>query len=305
MGECLAPLPSAGEIRIDVRAIGVNPVDAGNRSDGSWAGWSLPCIPGYEAAGVVDLVGPGVDGFAVGDRVVGMSAFRSEAGAYAEFMVVATGQAARLGDRTSFVDAAATPLAGGTAVQMLERLALPPGARLLVVGASGGVGSFLVQLAAAQGLVVIAVARETHHQRLREFGASLVVDYERSTGPTGDYVVGVVDAVADLVGGTAVARWLPRLRTGGQISAIQTPELELDDLLDRNLTFHGVLFTNDGDRTRRLITSIDDASLVAPVAVTLPMEEATKAHRLVEAGGSGGKIVLVTKRANFTDESED
>jgi NADPH:quinone reductase len=133
-------------VRIAVHAAGVNPVDAGNRADGRWAGQGLPCILGYDVAGAIDSVGPGVSGLAPGDRVMAMTHFPDGAGGYAEFTVVEAGLAAPIGSATSFVDPAATPLTAGTACLVLSRLGLPAVGRLLVLGASGGVGLFLLQL---------------------------------------------------------------------------------------------------------------------------------------------------------------
>ena len=152
------PVPGQGQVRVAVHAAGVNPVDAGNRADGSWAGLTVPFIPGYDIAGVVESLGPGVCGLTAGDRVMAMTHFPDGAGGYAELAVVGADQVAPISVGTSFVDAAATPLAGGTAFSVLSRLALSPGSRLLVLGASGGVGLFLLQFAAAAGIETIAGA---------------------------------------------------------------------------------------------------------------------------------------------------
>ena len=114
------PVPGPGQVRVTVRAAGVNPVDAGNRADGSWAGLAAPCVLGYDIAGVVDVTGPGVTGWAPGDRVMAMTHFRDGAGGYAELAVLSAGLLARLGDSTSFTEAAATPLAAGTALEVLR-----------------------------------------------------------------------------------------------------------------------------------------------------------------------------------------
>ena len=157
--EIADPEPGEGQVRIAVHAAGTNPVDAGIRADGTWAGTTLPWVPGYDVAGVIDAVGPGVTDLTPGSRVAAMTQFPRQGGGYAEFAVVDAAEAALLADSVSFVAAAATPLAGGTALEVIERLALPRGARLLVLGASGGVGSFLVQLAARSGIDVVAVGR--------------------------------------------------------------------------------------------------------------------------------------------------
>jgi NADPH2:quinone reductase len=291
LAETSAPQPRAGQVRIAVRAAGTNPVDAGNRADGSWAGLVLPWIPGYEVSGVVDQLGDGVAGLSLGDRVMAMTRFRRQTGGYAEHVVVDADAAAKLADSTSFVAAAATPIAGGTASDVLDRLNLAAGDRLLVLGTSGGVGSYVLQLAAASGVEVCALGRAEHHDRMRALGASSTIDYRLPDAIR--QLDRPVDAVADLVGGDAITAWLQTLRPGGQIAAIATPELDLDPLLDDNITFHGVLIRNDGDRTRRLARLLGEGRLVAHVSHTFRLDEAAQAHRILDSGHSGGKVVLV------------
>jgi NADPH2:quinone reductase len=291
LAETPEPQPHAGQVRIAVRAAGTNPVDAGNRADGSWSGLVLPWIPGYEVSGVVDQLGDGVTALSLGDRVMAMTRFSRQTGGYAERVVVDADAVAKLADSTSFVAAAATPIAGGTASDVLDRLNLARGDRMLVLGGSGGVGSYLLQLAAASGLEVRALGRAEHHDRMRVLGASGTIDYRLPDAVR--QLDRPVDAVADLVGGDAITAWLPTLRPGGQIAAIATPELNLDLLLDDNITFHGVLIRNDGDRTRRLARLLGEGRLVAHVSHTFRLDEAEQAHRILQSGHSGGKVVLV------------
>jgi len=260
LGQAADPVAGRGQVRIAVNAAGVNPVDAGNRADGRWAGLRVPCILGYDVAGVIDSVGDGVSGLAPGDRVMAMTHFPDGAGGYAELAVVDAGLAAPIGAAVSFAEAAATPLAAGTALVVLSRLGLPPASRLLVLGASGGVGLFLLQLDVAARAQALA------------------------GGP--------VDAIADLVGGTLAAAALPSLRPGGQIAAIATPELDLDPLLDANITFHGVLIGDDGDRVRALAALLDRKALRPVVSHVLPLAAAAEAHRILERRHASGKIIL-------------
>src|SRR5690349_16701017 len=155
LGQAADPVAGPGHVRIAVHAAGVNPVDAGNRADGAWAGLRVPCILGYDIAGVIDSVGPGVSDLAPGDRVMAMTHFPDGAGGYAELAVVDASLAAPISAAVSFAEAAATPLAAGTAQVVLARLRLARGSRLLVLGGSGGVGLFLLQMAAAAGIVTI------------------------------------------------------------------------------------------------------------------------------------------------------
>jgi NADPH:quinone reductase len=290
LAEAADPVPGPGQVRISVHAAGVNPVDAGNREDGSWAGLTLPCILGYDIAGVVESLGPGVDGLRPGDRVMAMTHFPDGAGGYAELAVVDAALVARIGPGTSFAEAAATPLAAGTAWLVLDRLALTPGSRLLVLGASGGVGLFLIQLAARRGIEVIGVGRRAMHEQMLTLGAARCIDY--TSEDVGQRVGAQVDAIADLVGGTLLSAILDALRPGGQMAAIATPELDLDPVLDANLTFHGVLIQDDGQRTRQLASLLDEGALRPVISHQLPLSAAAEAHRILEQHHPRGKIVL-------------
>lgn len=287
-------VPGPGQVLVTVHAAGVNPVDAGNRADGSWAGLNVPCILGYDIAGVVSGVGPGTGGLAAGDRVMAMTHFPDGAGGYAEQAVVDAGLAAPIGTAVPFTDAAAVPLAAGTAQIVLSRLGLPAGARLLVLGASGGVGMFLLELAAEAGITTIGVGRRAMHEQMLRLGAASCIDYTREDVAARAVVLagGPVDAIADLVGGPLGSAALRALRPGGQIAAIATPVLDLDAVLDANISFHGVLIQDDGERTRALAGLLDTGALRPVVSHVLPLAAAAEAHRILERRHPGGKIIL-------------
>jgi NADPH:quinone reductase len=125
-------------------------------------------------------------------------------------------------------------------------------------------------------------------------GAAACIDYAREdVAPRAMALAGgPVDAIADLVGGTLAADALPALRPGGQIAAIATPELDLDPLLDANITFHGVLIGDDGDRTRALAALLNRRALRPVISHVLPLTAAAEAHRILEGRHASGKIVL-------------
>ena len=165
-----------------------------------------------------------------------------------------------------------------------------------MLGSSGGVGSYLLQLAVLRGIATVAVGRREHHERLRRLGAVACLDYADGQG-AGDLRragQGPVDAIADLAGGPATGPWLGALRDGGQIASTATPELDLDHVVDHNMTFHGILIATAGERTRTLAGLLATGSLLAQVSHLLPLAEAAQAHRLLESRHPGGKIVLAT-----------
>jgi NADPH2:quinone reductase len=291
------PEPAAGEVRIAVNAAGTNPVDAGNRADGSWAGIEYPFVPGYDVAGVIDAVGADVRDVSVGDAVMAMTSFPRCAGGYAEFVVTSADLVAILEPDVDMIAAAAVPLAGGTALDVLGRLALDRGSTLLVLGASGGVGQFLLQLAGHEGLRTIAVGGRSSHERMREDGAAACIDYttEDVAQRAIELAGGQVDAIADLVGGDLLARSVGALKLRGSAASIATPELDLDAVLDNNITFHGVLIGDDGERTRRLADLLARGVVRPHVSHVLPLDEAAEAHRILESGHAGGKVVLTVR----------
>jgi len=201
--EVPTPAPAPGQIRVRLAAAGVNPVD-GKSAFGAYGDGPYPFVPGTDGAGTVDLVGDGVTNFAVGDRVFGRLQVAMGQGTYAEYSLAPEGGVvAPIPAELDFVTAAALPVAGLTAMGLLEELGLSPGAALLVVGATGGVGSFLTQLAARAGLEIIATADPALAPRMHELGALHTVDHH-SAEPLARQVRAVrpegVDALVDLVG---------------------------------------------------------------------------------------------------------
>ncbi|WP_405181620.1 NADP-dependent oxidoreductase [Nocardia sp. NBC_01377] len=192
------PEPAAGEVRIAVRATSVNPIDI---YTGLNAGYEqsmrLPFVPGWDVAGVVDALGYGVTRHAVGDRLFGLASFPYPAGAYAEYLTAPAFHLASMPVSSSFAEGACLPMAALTAWQMLDACEVSAGRRVLVSGASGGVGHLAVQLAVARGAIVIALARPRYHRLLSDLGATSCVDY---ADPSAVRAIEEVDAVIDLVG---------------------------------------------------------------------------------------------------------
>lgn len=170
------PDPEPGELRVRVEAVSINPVDWKLALDHK-PEWTYPHVLGLDAAGIVDAVGPDVEGWSVGDRCV-FHGNLWKPGVFAEFCVTQAHAVSRLPEGAPFVDAAAVPCAGYTAYQALFRKArIDAGQTILIQGANGGVGGFAVQLAAAAGARVIGLARREHHDTVRRLGADEVLDY--------------------------------------------------------------------------------------------------------------------------------
>jgi len=171
------PEPGPGEVRIDAEAVGVNPVDTYFRA-GDYPVPGLPFVPGSDVAGTVGAVGPGVDRFAVGDRVYATGLGNGRSGTYAEACLAPVDFVAPLPESVSAADGAALSLVGMTAWQaFVEHAEIEPGETVLIHGASGGVGHIAVQLADQMGALVVATASESAHDELADLGADVTVDY--------------------------------------------------------------------------------------------------------------------------------
>lgn len=287
------PDPGPGQVRIKVAAAGINPVDTYNAKDPSWAGLSPGCVLGYDIAGVIDSWGTGYRDYLVGNKVMAMTAFPSGQGGYAEYAIVNEQLIAPLPDDADLVAASSVPLAAGTAWEVLRKVE-PAGATMLVVGGSGGVGLFLIQLAAAAGIRVIALGQERSHDVMRGNGAAACIDYRSADAiaQAADAAGGSFDSIADLVGGPLTGQAQPYLRDEGVIAAIAGPELDVDQMIDANQSFHGILIRDDGDRVRHLAGLFTAGRLKTHVTQVLPLADVAEAHRLVDSGEAAGKVVL-------------
>jgi NADPH:quinone reductase len=291
------PQPTAGAGRVVVRvgAVGVNPVDATNRADPGWAGIEAPYVVGYELAGWIEEVGPGVTGFARGDSVWGMCPVRGARwGAYADYVELDADWIARRPATLDVVDAAAIPLTGSTALQLLDRLALQPGETVLVHGASGGVGRLFVQLARMRGVRVAASSSKVRHSLLQDLGADVVLDREQ-----GDVVAagvhqvgGLFDAVADCVGHGVLAPSLVGLREGGSAGSIVELSGDFEEAIDRNQRLHGVLVWPERAMLDQLRAAVEAGSLRPIVDAVVELDAIVRTHRALDSGEGRGKVVL-------------
>ena len=296
IGQAPIPDPLPTEIRVRVAAAGVNPVDWKTRAGAGVAAviGPPPFTVGWDVAGTVDAVGPGVTRFAVGDAVFGMPWFPRQAGGYAEFVTAPSRHFAHRPARLSEVEAAGLSLAGLTAWQCLVDIAdVQPGQRVLIHAAAGGVGHLAVQIAKARGAHVIGTASAGKHPLLHDLGIDEAVDYRAEAF---ERVVEPVDLVYDLIGGETAVRSLDVLRPDGRLICL--PSAAAAEAItaagERGLRASGMLAEPDGDGLEELARLVDDRRLRVLVAETFPLERAAHAHRAGEMGHTTGKLVLTT-----------
>jgi NADPH2:quinone reductase len=295
------PKPGPGEILVRVVASGTNPVDAKLRADGRWAKLEPPVILGYDAAGVIQETGPGVEDLQPGDEVFYTPVlFWNQTGTYAEFNVVRASIVARKPRGLSFIEAAAVPLAGGTAWEaVIRRLAPRPGETVLIHGGAGGVGSFAVQFAKAAGARVLATASAKNLDFLREIGADVALDYAKDVaGAVGRETDGQgVDAAFDIQGENRVSRSLPMVRSYGRIACVLPPEGDLGELTHKNIALHGVFLTRERKRLEEMTPLFERGEVKPIIDAILPLEDVAKAHQRLDSGHGRGKIVLKVSEA--------
>ncbi|WP_422116009.1 NADP-dependent oxidoreductase [Brachybacterium sp. UNK5269] len=278
-----APSPGPGEIAIEVRAAGVNPADWKRRQGAFGTSAALPVAMGLEASGVVTSVGEGVEGFAAGDEVLGSPA--RGLGAFAEHTVLAAGRSLAKPAEISFAAAATLPVAGTTAWDLTHQVDAEAGRTLLVLGAGGGVGRMVLQIAAARGLSVIGVASASKRGAIEAAGAAFVVSGDGAADRVRDHVPQGVDVLVDLVGGSALRALAPLVADpSGIVSAADaSTAVELGGAGRRRSA--GALGA---------ITGLVRRGLVDPhVVAAYPLRDAGAAIAAVEAGHSGGKIVIL------------
>jgi NADPH2:quinone reductase len=291
------PRPTAGAGRVVVRvgAAGVNPVDATNRADPSWAGIEPPYVVGYEFAGWIEEVGRGVACLARGDAVWGMCPVRGTRwGTYADYVEVEAGWVGPRPATLDVAEAAAIPLAGSTALQLLDRLALQSGDAVLVHGASGGVGRLFVQLARMRGIRVAGSSSKARHPLLRDLGVEVVIDRERSDvlGAAVRHVGRPLDAVADCAGYGLLAASLVGIREGGSAGSIVELSGDFEEAIDRNQRLHGVLVRPERNTLDRLREAVEHGALRPVVDAVVELDAIVRTHRGLDTGHGEGKVVL-------------
>ena len=280
-------LPPAS-VLIEVRAAGVNPVDwklVGGHLDPVMP-TQFPVTPGWDVAGVVVGLGFDTPEFSIGDEVVAYA--RKDVlggGTFAEKVAVPVRAVAPKPKSLSWEQAGGLPLAGGTALRTLESLGDLEGRTVLIHGASGGVGSFAVQIAKAAGARVIGTASETNHEYLRGLGAEPVTYGDGLVERVLDAAGGKVDGVADFVGGV-LDDALAVLTEGGPHASVADP----------SVAEHGgryIWVRPDGSETARLGLLVDEGKLTVDVAGTYGLDDVPQAFKDSATGHVRGKLVIV------------
>jgi len=312
------PSPAAGEVLIRVAAAAVNNTDINTRTgwytksatDSGWSGRALhfPRIQGMDACGRIAAVGAGVDPKRIGARVLVDPVLRSTTsgalcdylgseldGAFAEFLAVPAENACDITSDLTDIELASFPCAYGTAENMLERARLGAGESVLVTGASGGVGSAVVQLARRRGATVIAIAGRSKAPAVRSLGAATILDRES------DLIAQLgresVDVAVDVTGGRQFPQLLEVLKRRGRYAvagAVAGPIVELDlrTLYLKDLRLFGCTVLEPGV-FRRLIGYIERGEITPLVSATYPLSEIVAAQKDFLARTHVGKIVLI------------
>jgi len=285
LAEVAEPSPGPGEIKIAVAAAAVNPADFKWRSGmlRQFSELSFPQVLGYDVAGTVCEVGAQVKGFSVGERVVGMVDHRTKGG-YAEYAVVLPEACAKLPPTMDIALAAAIPTPGLTGLQLIDEFISPMlSQRVLITGACGAVGHFAVYAALRRGVYVVAAVRESQRALAAELGVQdVIVLGQPYTGEPFDHV-------ADTVGGPDVAALCRQVNPSGRIRTVATTPIDPAGLPSAP---EFVALHADPDQLAELVAAVASGAIPFSVAKRLPAADAAQAHRLMEAGGLPGKIVL-------------
>ncbi|MBB4684929.1 zinc-binding dehydrogenase [Amycolatopsis jiangsuensis] len=304
------PRPRATDLLVEIRAVGINPGEAAiRRTRSAEPGGRI--ILGWEFSGVVVQAGAAVTGFAAGDRVMGTGDMTRD-GAWAERLAVDHRVVVKIPDRLSFVDAASLPIGGLTAWEALfrDQDRLPPAVdRVLVVGSAGGVGSMATQLLKTRtpAFVIGTASRDASREWSTAMGADLVVDHSREVvGQLRDAGIDRVDLVLSTAGTTANLGWIAEvLRPFGHVCAIDlSGPLDTDPLAGKSLSLHAELVFSrlaDGASQQAMLAELARETTegrLRPIATTvldgLTVPSMRRAHELVEAGRTIGKIVVAS-----------
>ncbi len=303
--EIPTPQPGPGEVLIRVVWAGVNPADCKIRAGklGKWE-FPFPIVTGFDAAGVIEQVGEGVEDFSPGDRVVTLSdQLFGGHGSYAEYVRCRAIRVQKLPDQVSFRDGATIPVGGATAFGAVVDLGqVRAGDRVFVNGGAGSVGLFAIQLAKAAGATVATTCSPRNNSLVRAAGAECMIDYNARNVMAGlrEWSPDGVDLIVDCIGLDSLPADAARaVKRGGRIVCIYTGIHDIagyDAALCAELGVELILnisaFERQNDHLRGAVQGFRDGSLTAPPITEFTLSEAAEAHRLSETAHVSGKIVL-------------
>lgn len=287
--EVPVPTPGPGQVRIRMAGAAINPVDIKARKGvlGEFVTLAFPAQLGGDVSGIVDAVGSGVSCFRPGDRVAGMiNPFAN--GAYAEFVVADESGLVIVPAELDLADAAALPTGVLTGTQLVEIGIVPRvGDRVLVTGAGGSTGRAAVLALLAAGAIPIAGVRASGRAAIADLPVEAIIDL---TDPAQVAALAPVDAIADTAGGEIAERLFSVLKPDGVFASIAVPAAVPPD--DANQRFCAVYVRPDPQRLVRFMNDMVRTGQTMPIAHRFPLDQVGAAHRLMEAGGVGGKIIL-------------
>ena len=278
------PVPGSGEVLVRVAAASVNPIDYKRRAGLTKDFYPLqfPGLIGVDVSGTVVKLGPGVEGFSVGDRVFAMAD-----NTYAELCVVKASVLEKVPKGLDLIEAAALPLVTVTGNQLLSATGIKAGQTVLVLGAAGNVGRSAVFTAKQRGGVVIAGVLKRQIDEAKTVGADQVVATDDDNAIAN---LPALDAVADAVGGRTAEKLIAKVKPGGAFAAVNgTPQNAAEY---PSVKVVSVFSKFDRETLEFMAEAVRDGKLVIPIGERLPLSEAAKAQADAEKGGIG-KILLV------------
>jgi NADPH:quinone reductase-like Zn-dependent oxidoreductase len=284
------PEPKGDQILVRVIAAGVNPVDEAGRSERSakFFGITLPFVPGYDIAGIVEKTGGKITKFKTGDSVYAYLSL-TNGGGYAEYALTTEREAAPKPKSLTNVDAAAVPVVALTAWQaLIDTAKLSAGQTVLIHGGSGGVGTFAIQIAKARGAKVIATASTANQDFLKQLGADVAIDYTKTKF---EDVAKNVDVVLDSVGKDTLARSYGVVKKGGFIVTL-VARIDQGELNKHGIRGASLGVEPDSNELTEIGKLIDEKKIKVIVSQTFPLSEAIKAQEQIATGHTRGKIVL-------------
>jgi NADPH2:quinone reductase len=300
------PVPGEGQVLVKVAYAGVNPADWKNRQGllAAYRPYYFPYIIGFDAAGTVAGLGPGVSGFAIGDRVFTPTNHgQGGQGSYAQYTLASADRVAHVPDGLGLDQAAALPVAALTAWQgLFDRGGLAADQHAMIHGGAGGLGGFAVQFARWAGARVAATCSTANVEYLQSLGVERVIDYRREdiAAAIDDWAPGGVDYLMDAVGVSTLPNALDLVRPGGVFVSIPTL-VDDGDMAAAALAAHekGVRrefsVMNDvgcAPTLQRIAELLVQGDIKLPPLREFPLQEAAAAHRLIETGHNRGKLVL-------------